>query len=72
MPAPVQSRKAKVPWNDLSLHLGGYQAKPMPEYSNGKRHVYYSNTIGYITVRKKGNDAHLEFTGTVCPCGWDD
>lgn len=68
----VTSRKSTCPWNDLPLHLQGYQARPLPEYSNSNRHVYKSNTVGYITVRKKGNTAHLEFTGNVCPCGWDD
>ena len=72
MAGRTKFKTLKCPWADLHLHLQGYQARALPEYSNGKRHVYESNTVGYITVRKKGNYAHMEFTGGLCPCGWDD
>ncbi len=64
--------KTMVPLEQLNAHLQGYAARVHPEYSNNKRHVYFSGTMGqYITVRRKGGKAELEFT-TDCPCGYDD
>lgn len=64
--------KTRVPMNDYHAHLQGYQAEPVREYSNGKRHVYYSRPMGkYIIARRRGNQIELEFTAE-CPCGSDD
>lgn len=67
----MSSMKARVPMKDLREHLRGYQARPFAEYSNGKRHVYFSNPMRkWITVRAKGAQAELEFTDD-CPCSYD-
>lgn len=64
--------KTKVKLSDLNTHLHGYQARALPEYSNNRRHVYHVPHLNqYITVRKKGGLAELEFT-TDCPCSYDD
>jgi hypothetical protein len=61
-----------VPLSDVHAHLRGYQAQALPEYSNGKRHVYYVRHLNkYITVRRKKDKAELEFTDD-CPCTYDD
>jgi hypothetical protein len=65
-------RRVSVPIGDLQAHLRGYQAKGLPEYSNNQRHVYQSQPMGlYITVRRKGGSAELEFTSE-CPCAYED
>lgn len=62
----------EVPIEDLQKHLQNYRAEPLPEYSNNKRHVYFLRHTGqYITVRRVGKKAELEFT-TDCPCSYDD
>jgi len=62
----------KVPFADLQHHLRAYRAQALPEYSNGKRHVYFSPPMKiYITVRSKNGKAELEFTQE-CPCSYDD
>lgn len=61
-----------VPFNDLQYHLRAYRAQPLSEYSNQKRHVYFSPPMKvYITVRNKNGKAELEFTED-CPCSYDD
>ena len=61
-----------VPVSDMHAHLQAYQAEPLREYSNGKRHVYYlRHSNKYLTVRKKGNKVEFEFTDD-CPCTYDD
>lgn len=61
-----------VPLNDVNAHLRGYRAEQLPEYSNNKRHVYYVRHLNkYITVRRVGDQAELEFTDD-CPCTYDD
>jgi hypothetical protein len=62
----------RVPFSDLQTHLRGYRAQALPEYSNGKRHVYFvPSAKTYITVRSVGGQAELEFTAD-CPCSYDD
>lgn len=61
-----------IPFSDLRRHLAGYKARPETEYSNEKRHVYFSPPMKmYITVRAKNGKAELEFTED-CPCSYDD
>ena len=65
-------KSVRVPFADLQAHLRGYQAQALPEYSNNKRHVYFSPPMRlYITIRGKGQNAELEFTQE-CPCTYDD
>lgn len=65
-------RSVSVPVNDVHAHLRAYRAESMPEYSNNKRHVYFLRHLNkYITVRRKGGHAELEFTDD-CPCTYDD
>lgn len=65
-------QSVQVPFSDLRAHLRGYRAQPLPEYSNEKRHVYFSPPMKvYITVRSKDGKAELEFTDD-CPCSYDD
>lgn len=66
-------RTISVPTQDMHLHLRGYQAQGLPEYSNSKRHVYWARAMGqYITVRTDG-PGKLEFDFTAdCPCTYDD
>lgn len=65
-------RKVRVPISDLNTHLSGYQVQGLPEYSNNKRHVYFVPHLNkYITVRKRGEMAELEFTAE-CPCSYED
>lgn len=65
-------RKSKVSASDYQAVLRGYQAQPLSEYSNDKRHVYYSAPLqNYITVRRtRSGSMELEFTAD-CPCGTD-
>jgi len=64
--------EARVPISDLNAHLQAYQAQPLREYSNAKRHVYFVSHLNqYIIVRRVGNQAELEFTPD-CPCSYDD
>ena len=64
--------KVLVPLSDVHAHLRGYQVQSLHEYSNAKRHVYYVPHLKkYITVRRKGAKAELEFTDD-CPCTYDD
>jgi hypothetical protein len=61
-----------VPIQDVHAHLKSYGAQGLPEYSNSKRHVYFAAPVKkYITVRRRGDMAELEFT-TDCPCTYDD
>ncbi len=61
-------RRSTVPLGDLNTHLRGYGAQLERDYSNGKRHVYFSRSLDqWIVVRKKGKNAELEFTKE-CPC----
>ncbi len=65
-------KPVRVPMADVPAHLQGYRAQPLREYSNNKRHVYFVPHLKqYITVRKKGELAELEFT-VDCPCTYDD
>jgi len=65
-------QRVLVSFSDMNAHLRGYQAQPLPEYSNKKRHVYFSKPMSqYITVRSKGGKAEFEFTSD-CPCTYDD
>jgi hypothetical protein len=65
-------RTVLVPIADVHTHLRGYQAQGLPEYSNNKRHVYHSRPMNlYITVRRKGPNAEMEFTSE-CPCTYED
>lgn len=70
----ARTRKSEVPLSEYQAVLRGYGARALPEYSNHRRHVYYSAALqNYIIVRRpKGSDsAELEFTPE-CPCGTDD
>lgn len=61
-----------VPFADAHAHLKSYGAQSLPEYSNRRRHVYYAAPVKmYITVRRRGDMAELEFTKD-CPCTYDD
>ncbi len=65
-------KSVSVPFSDMKAHLAGYQAQPLPEYSNNKRHVYFSRSMQqYITVRSMNGMAEFEFTAD-CPCTYDD
>ena len=56
----------------MNEYLRSYRAEYLREYSNSRRHVFYSRPLRkYITVRKRGNSAMFEFTDD-CPCGYDD
>jgi hypothetical protein len=60
--------KTTVPLADLNRHLAGYSARLHPDVSNINRHVYFSNPMGqWITVRRRGQKAELDFTDD-CPC----
>lgn len=62
----------RIPFSDVRRHLQGYRARPMAEYSNQKRHVYFSAPMKlYITIRSVEGNAELEFTED-CPCSYDD
>lgn len=63
--------RVSVPLGDYYSHLRGYQAEPLPEYSNKGRHVYFSRPLQqYITARRKGAKMEFEFTAD-CPCTYD-
>jgi hypothetical protein len=63
------SRKVKVPRADYQALLRGYGAHPLGEYSNNRRHVYYSSALqNYLVVRMRAGDVEIEFTPE-CPCG---
>lgn len=64
------SRKVKVPKADYQAILRGYSAHPLAEYSNNRRHVYYSPALqNYLVVRAlRSGDVEVEFTPE-CPCG---
>jgi hypothetical protein len=66
-------RKVSIPKSEFAAVLRGYQASPLREYSNNRRHVYFSAPLQhYIVVRAlKSGDVELEFTPE-CPCGTDD
>jgi hypothetical protein len=52
----------------MYMHLQGYQAQAQPEYSNSRRHVYFSSPLQkWIIVRRRGNKAEFEFSDD-CPC----
>jgi len=62
------TQKSTVPISDMYMHLQGYQAQAQPEYSNSRRHVYFSAPLQkWIVVRRRGNKAEFEFTDD-CPC----
>lgn len=64
--------KSTVPIASLNSVLARYGAEGLPEYSNNKRHVYFSRPMQqYVIVRRKGNNAELEFTPE-CPCAYTD
>jgi len=66
------ARTSTVPLAQLNDYLRGYRARIQREYSNARRHVFFSNPLQkYIIVRRRGNNAELEFV-TECPCGYDD
>ena len=68
----MASSTTPVPIATLNMHLQGYQAELDRELSNNSRHVYFSRPMQkWITVRRKGNQALLEFSDD-CPCGYDD
>lgn len=61
-----------IPYNSLNDVLERYHAKPLPEYSNTGKHVYYVRALRrWIIVRRQGDDATLEFVAE-CPCEDDD
>jgi hypothetical protein len=63
--------KTRVPIADVNAHLRGYQAAIEREYSNNNRHVYFSRPMQkWIIVRRRGNQAELEFTDE-CPCTYE-
>jgi hypothetical protein len=63
--------RVSVQLGDYHAHIQGYQGEPLPEYSNAKRHVYFSRPLQkYITARRKGAKMELEFTAD-CPCTYD-
>lgn len=66
------SRRVKVPRDDYQALLRGYGAHPLAEYSNDKRHVYYSPALqNYLVVRAlRTGKVEIEFTPE-CPCGTD-
>lgn len=68
-------RRSEVSANDYQAVLRGYGAHSLPEYSNNRRHVYYSRAMQhYIIVRRpagRPGTVELEFTPE-CPCGTDD
>jgi hypothetical protein len=66
------ARKSKVAFEQLQGILGGYRARLQSEYSNNRRHVYFSRPLQkYIVVRRRGSMAELEFLDE-CPCDYDD
>lgn len=67
------SQKSRIDRNVLQATLKGYRARLERDYSNNKRHVYFSRPLQkWIVVRPKGKtQVELEFTDE-CPCGTDD
>jgi hypothetical protein len=71
-----EGSRITVPESDLVMHLRGYRAEALPEYSNDRRHVYFSRPMAhYITVRgvpsaHGGRAMELHFTSD-CPCTYD-
>lgn len=66
------ARKSKVAFEQLQGILSGYRARVQREYSNNRRHVYFSRPLQkYIVVRRRGSMAELEFLDE-CPCDSDD
>lgn len=66
------ARTNTVPIAQVNTYLAGYRARLEREYSNNRRHVYFSRPLQkYIVVRRRGNLAELEFLDE-CPCDSDD
>lgn len=64
--------KSSVPMANLNQYIRGYRAEFKSDLSDGKKHVYYARPMRkWITVRRNGNMAEMEFTDD-CPCAFED
>jgi hypothetical protein len=66
------SEKTKIPMEQYHATIARYKGVPEREYTNSKRHVYFSRPLRkWIIARPKGKKhMELEFTPD-CPCSYD-